>query len=208
MLYNCMDIESLKKLVLEAFATAKGVRTAAMERPHHVIDDDDDQSIEAQDTRPEMEDEGETVRVSTDGDDAKVTRTVSGRVRRRRAEPPEKGGLGAPEFSDDNPRFRTRVVKAGKGKGKGKERSSTELIRGARLALAEKVLEAVSGDEDLTPAERLKKGAAAMGVRFDQITSDAERAADLIRKEADRKEAERKEAERRRRASSGTDDSR
>ena len=113
-----MNTEDLVKKILEAFATAQGVRKAAKNRPSW----EEDEAIEAQDKRKEMEDSGETVRVSTDGDAAKVTRKVSDRVRDRRA------AEGKPHGSKGNPMFRTRVV------------SSTELVRGARAALAERVL--------------------------------------------------------------------
>ena len=111
-----MNIEYLKRQILEAFATAQGVRKAAGKRQGYEEDD----AVEVEDKRKEMQDDGETVRVSKGRGPAKVTRKVSDRVRARRA------AQGKP-----NPMFRTRQV------------ASTELVRGARLALAEKVLEAV-----------------------------------------------------------------
>ena len=42
-------------------------------------------------------------------------------------------------------------------------------------------------EKPLTPAEKLRRGAEEMGRRFDQITSDAKKAGDLIRKETDKR---------------------
>jgi len=109
-LYNCMSIEDLKLQVLEAFATAQGVRRAAGDRVNAGRGYRDGNALEVDDSRKDMQDAGEPVRVEPSKDGStKVTRKIR---------KPKKGG----------PLFRTRVV------------SSTELVRGARLALAERIL--------------------------------------------------------------------
>jgi hypothetical protein len=92
--------EDLKKKILEAFATRKGVRAAAQRRPHWKTG----KAIHAKDPRKAMIDDGETVRVSTGRGAARVTRKVSDRVRDRRA------AAGHPHGSRENPVFRTRRV--------------------------------------------------------------------------------------------------
>jgi len=77
-------------------------------------------------------------------------------------------------------------------------KASTELVRGARLALAERVLEAVDDKtadvnkkffanlrkSSPSPADKLRKGAAAAGEGFDKVRKNAQRAGNLIRKRA------------------------